>query len=252
MGLFKTKCRKCGKRLPKVLLTSDMLCFDCGVKAERRRRLDADVARIRKEVHGELRKDPAYREMERERKVQDDLGQEAWEARARYDEDGDLDALISAYQRIMRGDPYLHNAQAHAFYLVSLYIKAERYDDAWSYLNEMCVKTYRLDSGTVLDYEGVHDKIYAQRVRVAKKEKRWELALDCLCEQYLCRAKLRGELEESRFRKDAGVIVRRLRWDEGLVDHLVDVLRGCVARRDFAGGRFRDVVHGLAERAFER
>jgi len=95
----------------------------------------------------------------------------------KYDKDNDLDACIQVYESVLKLDkPRLWNNFNYCLKLVDLYLKADRRNDAWRFLNQMTIQAAR--DSTAPEYEIC--KIRYKQFGILKKEKKFLDALEML------------------------------------------------------------------------
>lgn len=113
--------------------------------------------------------------------------------------------------------------------LAELYIKANRHNEAWGYLNRLKIEFPYLIS-----------KIEFQMCRILKKEKKWIEALRALM---ACHATKYGGFNEQAFIRDLGPIANRIPLIEGEPEYLADMLKGApddvFAAESYADSVFR-------------
>ena len=109
------KCKRCGKSGLFLRTNSQGLCKDC---AEKDKLIKTDVKKYL------YKTDASYRKATDELDHQDRLLKVALKARDQYKIDGDCDKAISEYEKVMiEATPPL-KSNAHAMFLLDLYLKA--------------------------------------------------------------------------------------------------------------------------------
>lgn len=144
-----------------------------------------------------------YRDRKERLKQQDDLLRIACDAREKFKSDGNIEAAIEAYEKVMvRADPPL-NSMSHSLFLADLYIKNGQNDKAWGYLNmlqkdEICPVS----------------KIREQQARILKKEKKHKDAIEMILLQHWNRnfEMEYGYYNHNACMKDIGPSIRALKW----------------------------------------
>lgn len=88
----------------------------------------------------------------------------------KYKSDQDITSCISVYESVFDLDKTrLWNNFNHCMKLVDIYIKADRRDDAWRFLNKMTIQAIR--DSTAPEYEIY--KIREKQFTILKKEKKY-------------------------------------------------------------------------------
>ena len=149
-------------------------------------------------------------------------------ATAQYSNDNDLDAIIKAYEHaFIEANPPCHSSQN--LKLVGFYVKKGELNKAWGYLN-------RLQS----TQEAPTEKIRNEQFRILKKEKRFIPALDMLMGEHLLTYSNQTSFNRDRFLKEAGVCTRALKWDEGVLNDMADMLAVQLKNKDYNESKLHD------------
>lgn len=214
-----TKCSICGKKGLFLKVDGSGRCQDC---------VRADA--LRKSIEQEMLKSaPEYAKMKKDLDDQDALLKTVWDAREQYDKDGNIDALINAYEyALIKSNPPL-SSNSHAMYLSNLYIKSEQFEKAWGYLN-----------GLLLTHRDLTGKIRAEQSRILKKEGSYSYALEMLMLSFLYESEWKNSFDKDGFIKKATPIANKLKWDEDKVEYLAHLIDSQVKRKNYDEGLLSD------------
>ncbi len=209
------KCWKCGKHGLFLRVNDEGLCGDC---AEAQKKIKAEAKK-------QLLKDPKYRKMEEDLAYQDKLLKIALKARDRYKVDGDCDKAIAEYEKVMiQAKPPL-KSNAHAMFLVDLYIKAGYNDKAWGYLNSLI-----LSRGLDLD------KIRKYQAKILKKENKHDEAIKMLMLHHLAKSEWNNTFNREMFLKDIAPSIKKLGWSSSDAEALADMVGKQVGSKNYKEG----------------
>ena len=142
-------------------------------------------------------------------------------AREQYKQDNDINKLISVYEEFfVSSNPPMKSPDE--FELAKLYEKAGDTNKAWSYLNAILLR------GNTPPY-----LIYNEQATILKKENKYEDAIHTYMLCYQTKVGLLGkDAWEEKFRKDVGICVRKLKWDENAIDTLANMIKAHITKGD--------------------
>lgn len=207
------KCKRCGKSGLFLRTNSQGLCKDC---AENDKLIKTDVKKYL------YKTDASYRKATDELDHQDRLLKVALKARDQYKIDGDCDKAISEYEKVMiEATPPL-KSNAHAMFLLDLYLKAGYNNKAWGYTNKL-IQTHGLDI----------DKIRKYQAKILKKEEKHAEAIKMLMLHHLAKSKWNNTFNREAFIKDIMPSIKKLKWAPEDADTLADMVFAQVKAKDY-------------------
>lgn len=137
---------------------------------------------------------------------------EVFEAKSRYEEDGDLDAVIEAFEAaFIKADPPCVSSQC--FTLVDYYLKAGQNDKAWRYMNKLYTK-----------FPVYRGRIRNLQAKILKKEKKYSDAIEMYMLCYLIRADGNNIFDKEKFLKTINVCANKLKLDESQRDQIAGIV----------------------------
>lgn len=143
-------------------------------------------------------------------------------ASEKYKKDNDLSACIATYESILDlSKPRLWNNFNFCLTLADMYIKADRKNDAWRFLNQMSVQAVR--DSTAPDYE--ISKIRYKQFGILKKEKKHLDALQMLSTYHVLKTNTENNgsvFDCDKFIKDANTTAKSAGLSPQQLESLAD------------------------------
>lgn len=180
-----------------------------------------DKNAIKKEM---IDTDSEYRKLMESLEWQDQLLAAVQKARAKYEEDKQIDDLIKSYEYVLlEADPPIKNMRSLPISLAELYRKNNQNDKAWGYLNSL-----------LLAHPDLLDKIRFEQCKILKSEKKYIEAMEMLMCGYLYKSKWNNTFNEKLFTRDATPISNRLNWDSQKIEYLAYLIKSQVDKQNYS------------------
>lgn len=145
------------------------------------------------------------------------------QAASKYENDGDIDSLLSVYQKIFFDSGIELHSQTKAFYPVEICIKNGWNDKAWAYLNRL-LSLSDIPVSKIRFYQG----------KILKKEKKYLDAVEMYMLGHLAKSEWNNTYNENLFLKDIKSCANKLKWDSDMMCCLSDLIQQQVCRRNYA------------------
>ena len=164
---------------------------------------------------------PEFRRIDDELKYQNKLLDRVNKAREAYKNDKDLAKAIKEYEyAFVKSDPPCKTSQD--IDLANLYIKANEYDKAWGYLNQLILRRGYPDS-----------EIKFYQARILKHEEKYAYAIEMIMIGYYYKALPDRPFQTEKFLKDISSSAKKLGWDEEKTKGLLNILNTIPPREGF-------------------
>ena len=142
-------------------------------------------------------------------------------AQQKYKEDGDIEAVIKELEyAFIEADPPCQSSQY--LDLINYYIKANKNDKAWAYLNRLLMKN-----------EAPLKDIRFSQARILKKEKKWMYAIEMYMLGYLAKSQWNNNFQRDMFIKDIKSSANKLSWDDTVIDSLAQMVATQVQKKKY-------------------
>lgn len=143
---------------------------------------------------------------------QNDLLSRVNAAREKYKIDKDLNSAIKEYEfAFVHSDPPCKSSQA--IDLADLYIKAEEYDKAWGYLNQLMLRG-----------EPHSPVIKFYFAKILKKQGKYDQAIEMYAIGYFYKSIPDQPFQADKFHKDISSSVKKLGWSQDKVDDITNII----------------------------
>lgn len=217
-------CKQCGKKGLFLFVNSEGLCSECVSKAKNMKK-EIDFAERLPEYFGP---NSEYAKNMKWVSNQSDQNSELFEAMAQYKEDKNVDKIIAAYEKVLINTDNPLRANARSDELINLYLKNGYRDKAWAYLNKLSETEYY-----------PRRKVRQKQAKILQKEKKYLDAIEKHllaslndAETYYSSKQLQKYTGES-FKKDIGICLKHLSWDEDTINDVSNLLMKQVKKRRF-------------------
>ena len=133
-------------------------------------------------------------------------------AREKYKTDKDIQSAIREYEfAFVESDPPCKTSQD--IDLADLYIKAEEYDKAWGYLNQLMLRRNYPDPD-----------IRFHQAKILRNEGKYAYAVEMFALGYYYKSIPNNDFQVERFQKDISSSVKKLGWDQKMIDEIVRIV----------------------------
>lgn len=158
-------------------------------------------------------------------------------AREKYKEDGDLDAVIKDLEyAFIEADPPCNSSQNMV--LADYYIKANKRDKAWGYLNMLQAKQL-----------APLEKVRFAQARILKAEKKYSYAIEMYACGYLAKSKWNNTFQKDMFLKDIQSSANKLNWDDDRRDQVASIIEKAIKKRNYDEGviikQYREFIESI-------
>ena len=219
-----SKCRLCGKSGLFFRVNSNGLCTDCAKKQS------IPVLKSTQSLQQEIAK-------------QDKDLSRLIKAEEAYDNDQDIQKLISVYEDVFITQKSTLGSQSRWFKLVDLYMKAGQNDRAWAWLNQLAIQ-----------HPDYMYKIEDKRFRILNKEGRLVDAMLSLMASIGYSEGNAGPLAyyqaygKTKFLKAAPTLLKKLKWPTTDLDSLEAMLSSSIGKTEFNYSSLREKYKRFIER----
>lgn len=203
------KCKKCGKMGLFLKLNKEGLCNECA----------SNVVKIASRITN----------IDKELKMQDKQFAKLTAAEEKYEENGDINNIISVYEEVFIKEKSTLVTQSRWFKLADLYVKNGQNDKAWAWLNQLAILHP--------DYTA---KIEEKRYKILKKEnKHLEDAMIHLMASIGYSEGNAGPLAyynaygRNKFLKEVPSLIKKLKWEESDIEKLEKILSDSISQKKF-------------------
>lgn len=156
--------------------------------------------------------DPGYRQRRAELDYQNDLLSRVNAAREKYKADKDLASAIKEYEfAFVESNPPCRTSQD--IDLANLYIKAEQYDKAWGYLNQLVLRR---------NFPDPEIKFY--QAKILKKEEKYAYAIEMYAIGYYYKSIPDNPFQIEKFKKDVSSSAKKMGWDAEKIDGIAKIV----------------------------
>ena len=209
-------CNNCGKGGLFFKTDKNGLCSECA-KTELKKSVYEDLLRTNKK----------FAILDKELKTQDNQIERINEAKSRFQEDNDYDALISVLETIFIDEKTTLNI--NKLQLAELYLKTGQNDKAYSYASKL-----------LLDKQQEASRVRLFMFKVLKTEKKYIDAMLMLMFSHLLKSKWNNTFQSEIFTKDAKLVASKLKWDSSKVDYLAYLIENQVKQKNYDEMLLRD------------
>ena len=156
--------------------------------------------------------DPGFRQRQADLNYQNELLSRVNAAREKYKIDKDLESAIKEYEyAFVESKPPCATSQD--IDLANLYIKAEQYDKAWGYLNQLILRR---------SFPDPEIKFY--QARILKKEGKYAYAIEMIAIGYYYKSIPNKSFQVEKFHKDISSSAKKLGWDQSKIDSVTKIV----------------------------
>lgn len=156
--------------------------------------------------------DPEFRQRQADLDYQDKLLSKVNAAREKYKADKDLESAIKEYEfAFIVSNPPCKTSQD--IDLANLYIKAEQYDKAWGYLNQLVLRRNYPDP-----------EIKSYQARILKKEGKYAYAIEMYAIEYYYKSIPNKPFQIDKFKKDVLSSAKKLGWNLEKIEEIAKIV----------------------------
>lgn len=185
----------------------------------------------------ELTNHPAIKRSQDIVKKQDQCYRTLDQAALKYEQNGDIDSLLSVYQKIFFDSGIELHSQTKAFYPVEICIKNGWNDKAWAYLNRL-LSLSDIPVSKIRFYQG----------KILKKEKKYLDAIEMYMFGYLAKSQWNNTFQPDMFKKEIQSSAKRLSWTSNQVDYLSDLIQSQVNKKDYSELHLRKLYEAAIDK----
>ena len=188
-------------------------------------KVEDEHEKLRKQVEADLcRIDPDYKAFKEREAYQNKLFKRLAKAEEKYEQDGDVNALIKEYEYLfITADPPCSTSQNMK--LLKRYLETGQRDKAWGYLNRL-----------LMTGEAPLGRIRYEQAKMLYQEKKYADSILMHMLESLASSEYNRKLDKEHFFRRTKAAAKKLKWDETVMNDLASILETHIKNDNFYAG----------------